>query len=98
MKGIIASHKEGIRYIEHCKVNVTNGRLVFIRKYEAIEKHFSIPHFNLSALILGEGTSITQKAARFVAEEGMLLGFVGTGGSPLFLASQNEYRPTEYCQ
>lgn len=98
MKGVIATHKEGIRYIEHCKVNVTNGRLTFIRKEDAIEKHFSIPYFNLSAIILGEGTSLTQKAAKFLSEEGVMVGFVASGGTPLFLASQNEYRPTEHCQ
>ena len=98
MKGVLSTHKEGIRYIEHCKVNVTNGRLTFVRKEDSIEKHFSVPYFNLSALLLGEGTSLTQKAAKFLSEEGVMVGFVATGGTPLFLGSQNEYRPTEYCQ
>lgn len=98
MKSIIATHKEGIRYIEHCRINVTNGRLTFIKKEDAIEKHFSVPYFNISTILLGEGTSLTQKAAKFLSNEGVMVGFVATGSTPLFLASQNEYRATEYCQ
>lgn len=93
---INATQKEGIRYLEHCRLIVNDERLSVIKKEESIEKFYSIPFFNLCVILLGEGTSITQKAAKFLASEGILLGFVGTGGTPLFLASQNEYRPTHY--
>lgn len=93
---INATQKEGIRYLEHCKLIVNDERLSIIRKEESIEKFYSIPYFNLCVILLGEGTSITQKAAKFLAKEGVLLGFVGSGGTPLFLASQSEYRPTHY--
>lgn len=88
--------KEGVRYIEHCKIIVNDDRLSLIRREDSLEKFFSIPYFNLSVLLLGEGTSITQKAAKFLAGQGVMLGFVGSGGTPLFMASQNEYRPTHY--
>lgn len=93
---INATQKEGIRYLEHCRVIVNDERLSVITKEDSIEKFYSIPYFNLCVILLGEGTSITQKAAKFLASEGILLGFVGTGGTPLFMASQNEYRPTNY--
>lgn len=93
---INATQKEGIRYLEHCRLIVNEERLSVIKKEESIEKFYSIPYFNLCVILLGEGTSITQKAAKFLASEGILLGFVGTGGTPIFMASQNEYRPTNY--
>ena len=62
------------------------------------QKFWSIPYGNTSVLLLGTGTSISQPAARLLAEEGVMLAFVGGGGTPLFLSSQSEYRPTEYLQ
>jgi CRISPR-associated protein Cas1 len=56
-------------------------------------------------ILLGKGTSITDAAARKLAESNVVVGFVGNGGSPLicsvdmaFLTPQSEYRPTEYMQ
>ena len=46
--------------------------------------------------MLGTGTSITQSAARRLSDEGVMIGFTGGDGTPLFLASQSEYRPNEY--
>jgi len=55
--------------------------------------------------MLGTGTSITQAAMRMLASAGVLVGFCGGGGTPLFSGSevewftpQSEYRPTEYMQ
>jgi CRISPR-associated protein Cas1 len=93
---ILYTHKEGIRYLEHCKIIVNDEKLTYLRKESAVEKHYSIPYANLGVILLGQGTSITQKAARFLSSKGVMLGFTGTGASPLFLASQDEYRPTEY--
>src|SRR5690606_31087479 len=72
--------------------------LSFIRSDAALERHWSIPHANVCVLLLGPGTSITHQAAHKLAEEGVTLGFTSGGGSPLFFASQSEYRPTELCQ
>jgi CRISPR-associated protein Cas1 len=60
-------------------------------------------------VLLGTGTSITQAAMRELAKAGVLVGFAGDGGTPLFNANevdievawfspQSEYRPTEYLQ
>ena len=55
--------------------------------------------------MLGTGTSITQAAMRMLASAGVLVGFTGGGGTPLFMGCeiewmtpQSEYRPTEYMQ
>lgn len=77
---------------------VKDEKLTYVRQEDAYQKFWSIPYGNTSVLLLGTGTSITQPAARLLAEEGVMLAFVGGGGSPLFLASQSEYRPTEYLQ
>ena len=45
---------------------------------------------------MGSGTSITQAAMRLMAENGVMLASVGGGGTPLFLASQSEYRENKY--
>ncbi|MDF1579068.1 MAG: type I-F CRISPR-associated endonuclease Cas1f, partial [Desulfobulbales bacterium] len=54
---------------------------------------------------LGTGTSITQAAVRMLAQAGVLIGFCGGGGTPLYMGNeiewltpQSEYRPTEYLQ
>src|SRR5690606_29507982 len=64
---------------------------------------------NTTCLLLGTGTSVTQAAMRELARAGVLVGFCGGGGTPLFTANevdvdvawfspQSEYRPTEYLQ
>ncbi|ADE14357.1 CRISPR-associated protein Cas1 [Nitrosococcus halophilus Nc 4] len=95
---ILPSHRQGLYYLEHCRVMAKDERVVYARQEGAFTKFFAIPPANTSAILLGSGTSLTQAAARLLASEQVMLAFVGGGGSPLFLASQNEYRPTEYCQ
>jgi CRISPR-associated protein Cas1 len=95
---MLFSHRQGILYVEHCRINSEDGQLSFSRATNAVEQFWSIPHSSTCVLLCGPGTSITHQAAHRLAEEGVLLGFTGGGGTPLFFASQSEYRPTEYCQ
>lgn len=95
---MLASHKEGVLYLEHCRLVANDERLSFVRQEGALDKYWAIPFAATGCVLLGPGTSLTQQAAKFLAKEGVMLGFVGGGGTPLFLASQNEYRPTEYLQ
>lgn len=71
--------------------------------------YWNIPIANTTSILLGTGTSITQAAVRELAKAGVMLGFCGGGGTPLFSANevefdvswfspQSEYRPTEYLQ
>ena len=74
------------------------GRFNYVRRKDAVEKSFSLPYANANALLLGPGTSITQQAALLLGSEGVMLGFTAGGGTPLYLTSVNDSRPTECMQ
>lgn len=95
---ILPTSKHTLTYLEHCRIVMSDERLAYLKAEGAVEKAFSLPYGNLNALLLGPGTSITHQAARLLGDTGVLLGFTGGGGTPLYLTSVNEYRPTEYCQ
>ena len=95
---MLPTHKEGVVYLEHCKISVADDRLSYSREDDAGIKHWSIPYAATGCLLLGPGTSLTQQAARLLGNQGVMVGFVGGDGSPLFFASQSEYRPTRYLQ
>lgn len=97
-KLILPSHRHGLYYLEHCRVKSQDDRLVYARKQGAFTQFIAIPQKNTSVILLGSGTSITQKAAQKLADEGVLLAFTSGQGTPLYLASQSEYRPTEHMQ
>ena len=71
--------------------------------------YWNIPIANTTAVMLGMGTSVTQMAMREFARAGVMVGFCGTDGTPLYsanevdidvswLSPQSEYRPTAYLQ
>ncbi|MCP1674636.1 CRISPR-associated protein Cas1 [Natronocella acetinitrilica] len=95
---LMPSQRQGVMYLEHCRIVANDHRISFVRKEDAYEKYWSIPHYNVACLLLGSGTSLTQQAARQLAEQGVMFAFVGGGGTPLYLASQSEYRPTEHLR
>ena len=89
---------------------LTNGgRVEYITDAGKDSLYWNIPIANTTTILLGTGTSITQAAMRGLAKAGVLVGFCGGGGTPLFSANefdfevswfspQCEYRPTEYLQ
>lgn len=95
---ILPSHKTNVEYVEHCKIVAADERLVYIRKKDAIDQHFSIPYGNTALLLLGPGTSLTQQAARLAASQGMVIAFTAGTGNPIYLAAQNEYREPSHMQ
>jgi CRISP-associated protein Cas1 len=95
---ILPSHKTNIEYLEHCRVVAADDRLVYVRKKESVDQHFSIPYGNTALLLLGPGTSLTQQAARLAASQGMLVAFTAGGATPIYLAAQNEYREPLHMQ
>ena len=95
---ILPSHRQGIYYLEYCRVMCKDNRVVYARSEKGVQKFVGIPQKNTSVILLGNGTSITQSAARVLSGENVMVAFTGGGGTPLFLASQNEYRPTKYLQ
>lgn len=50
--------------------------------------YWNIPIANTTTLLPGTGTSITQAAMRELAKAGVLVGFCGGGGTPLFSANE----------
>ena len=104
---ILLSKRAAVVYLEHARVLQKDGRVLYLtgRDGDVEQMFLNIPFRNTSVLFLGKGTSITDSAMRLLAEAGVLVGFTGSGGSPvisaadpMFLAPQGEYRPTEYMQ
>lgn len=109
LKTIIHSKRANIYYLEYCRVLVNGGRVEYVTERGAESLYWNIPIANTTTVLLGTGTSITQAAVRELAKAGVMLGFCGGGGTPLFagtehclevewIPSQSEYRPTEYLQ
>lgn len=105
LKTILMSKRANIYYLEYCKVIQNGGRVEFLTQEKDKQAYWNIPIANTTVLLLGCGTSITQAAVRMLAAAGVMIGFCGGGGSPLFagndvefLSAQSEYRPTEYVQ
>ena len=105
-RAVMLSKRANVFYLEHAKVIQMDNRIVYLTQDGTdVEKYFNIPERNTAFLLLGKGTSITDAAVRRLAESNVMVGFCGSGGSPLFgaldmtmLAPQSEYRPTEYMQ
>lgn len=109
LKTILHSRRANIYYLQHCRVLVNGGRVEFVTDEGRRSLYWNIPIANTTTVLLGTGTSITQAAMRELARAGVLVGFCGGGGTPLFSANemdvevawfspQSEYRPTEYLQ
>ncbi|QEA38131.1 type I-F CRISPR-associated endonuclease Cas1 [Pistricoccus aurantiacus] len=109
LKTILHSKRANLYYLQHCRVLVNGGRVEYVTDEGRQSKYWNIPIANTTSILLGTGTSITQAAMRELAKAGVLVGFCGGGGTPLFsanevdvdvawLSPQSEYRPTEYLQ
>ncbi|MCV6589556.1 MAG: type I-F CRISPR-associated endonuclease Cas1f [Marinobacterium sp.] len=109
LKTILHSKRANIYYLQHCRVLVNGGRVEYVTDEGRRSRYWNIPIANTTCMLLGTGTSITQAAMRELAKAGVLVGFCGGGGTPLFsamemdvevawLSPQSEYRPTEYLQ
>ncbi|WP_417598469.1 type I-F CRISPR-associated endonuclease Cas1f [Oceanospirillum sp.] len=105
LKTILHSKRANLYYLEYCRVMQKDGRVLYLTEASKENLYFNIPIANTTVLLLGNGTSITQAAMRMLAQAGVLVGFCGGGGTPLYMACevewltpQSEYRPTEYLQ
>jgi len=109
LKSILHSKRANIYYLEYCRVLVNGGRVEFVTDEGRRSLYWNIPIANTTTVLLGTGTSITQAAIRELAKAGVMVGFCGGGGTPLFSANevdievawfspQSEYRPTAYLQ
>lgn len=109
LKSILHSKRANIYYLQHCRVLVNGGRVEYVTDQGKQSLYWNIPIANTTTVLLGTGTSVTQAAMRELGRAGVLVGFCGGGGTPLFSANeidievawfspQSEYRPTEYLQ
>lgn len=109
LKTILHSKRANIYYLEHCRVLVKNGRVEYVTDRDRKSLYWNIPIANTTTVMLGKGTSVTQAAMQEFAKAGVLVGFCGNGGTPLYSANefdvevswfspQSEYRPTQYLQ
>lgn len=109
LKTILHSKRANLYYLEHCRVLVNAGRVEYVTEEGSKSLYWNIPIANTTTVMLGTGTSLTQAAMRELAKAGVMVGFCGGGGTPLFagneaeqavawLPAQSEYRPTEYLQ
>lgn len=109
LRTILHSKRANVYYLQHCRVLVNGGRVEYVTDAGKNSLYWNIPIANTTSVLLGTGTSVTQAAMRELAKAGVLVGFCGGGGTPLFsaneidvevtwLSPQSEYRPTEYLQ
>lgn len=105
LKVIMHSKRANVYYLEKCRVMQKDGRILYITEAKKEKLYWNIPIANTTVILLGMGTSITQAAMRMLCSAGVMVGFCGTGGTPLYagteiewMSPQNEYRPTKYVQ
>lgn len=109
LKTILHSKRANIYFLEHCRVLFNGGRVEYVTEVDRRTLYWNIPIANTVTLLLGNGTSVTQAAMRELAKAGVLVGFCGGGGTPLYsinefdceiswFSPQSEYRSTEYLQ
>ena len=109
LKTILHSKRANMYYLEWCRILVNSGRVEYVTDEGKQQRYWNIPIANTTVLLLGSGTSITQAAMRELSKAGVMVGFCGGGGTPLFCGTETEiaaqwfspqsnYRPTEYVQ
>lgn len=105
-QAVMLSKRANVFYLEHVRLMQRDDRVVYLTQAsDSIEQFVSIPDKNTAFILLGKGTSITDSAMRKLAESNVLVGFCGSGGSPLFgstditfMLPQDEYRPPLHAQ
>lgn len=90
LKAILHSKRANIYYLEMCRVMQKDGRVLYLSEAKKEYQYWNIPIANTTCLLLGTGTSITQAAMRMLAQSGVLVGFCGSGATPLLMANEIE--------
>ena len=105
-QAVMLSKRANVFYLEHVRVMQKDERVVYLTETkDGIDQFVAIPDKNTAFVLLGKGTSITDAAVRKLSESNVVVGFSGSGGSPLFaeidlafLLPQDEYRPPSHAQ
>lgn len=93
---LLVTDREGALYLERARVHVEGGRVVYTITDDEHAREFNVPHVNLAVLFLGQGTSITQDAARLLGEEHVHVAITGTGGTPMHMGALTTYTATTH--
>lgn len=93
---LLVTHREQAIWLERARVHADHGRVIYRIAQDDLRKDYSVPYANLAILFLGQGTSITQEAARLLSEEGVFVAFTGTDGAPLFYGALTSYSGTAH--
>jgi len=105
-QAVMLSKRANVFYLDHVRVMQKDDRVVYLTEsMDGIDQFVAIPDKNTAFVLLGKGTSITDAAVRKLSESNVVVGFCGSGGSPLFaeidlafLLPQDEYRPPGHAQ
>ncbi|MCL2877694.1 MAG: type I-F CRISPR-associated endonuclease Cas1f, partial [Acidobacteria bacterium] len=95
LKTILHSKRANLYYLEHCRVLVNGGRVEYVTDNGRRSLYWNIPIANTTSILLGPGTSVTQAAMRELGKAGVLVGFCGGGGTPLYNATENPHTPDD---
>lgn len=76
--------RNGLLYVERCRLSIDNGSLVL--GFDGTGEELELPYQRLNAVLLGPGSSITHDAVRHCSGHGTCLAFVGTDGTRLYTA------------
>ena len=91
LKTILHSKRANLSYLEHCRVLVKGGRVEYVTDEGNRSLYWNIPIANTTTVLLGAGTSITQAAMRELAKAGVMVGFCGGEGTPLYAGNEIEW-------
>lgn len=105
-QAVMLSKRANVFYLDRVRLMQKDERVVYLTEaQDGLQQFVSIPDKNTAFILLGKGTSITDAAMRKLSESNVLVGFCGSGGSPLFAESditfllpQDEYRPPDHAQ
>lgn len=87
---LLPSKRAHLYVLERARVYCRDGRVEYVSDEGRDPLGFNIPIANTTFLLLGPGSSITQDAVRLLRQEGVCIGFCGSGGTPL-LSAQDPY-------
>ena len=91
LKVILHSKRANIYYLEKCRVMQKDGRVFYLTEGKRENQYWNIPIADTTVLLLGTGTSITQAAIRMLSMAGVMVGFCGSGGTPLLSGVEIEW-------
>lgn len=93
---LLVTAREGALFLERARIHVEGDRVVYHITDDEHRREYNVPHVNLAVLFMGQGTSISQAAARLLSEEGVHVAITGTGGTPLHMGGLTHYASTRH--